>query len=140
MARRIGYAFNVTRQTFLATELRVAYTHWGRLMGLLRTSKASFSGGRGLWINPCHGVHTIAMRYPIDVLYLDEKRHIIHVEENVKPWRVTPMRMDAATVIELPAHTAWNTGSTIGDQVEINFENGNGSHGKSEAVAKAAKS
>jgi uncharacterized membrane protein (UPF0127 family) len=127
---RKGYAFNRTRQAFLATELFIADGHWTRLRGLMGTKANAFRFGHGLWIVPCHGVHTLAMRYPIDVIYLNDTRTVIHVEENVKPWRITPVRMDAATVLELPCHTVWNTGTVVGDQVEIAFN----VHKKAEAV------
>jgi len=116
---KFGYAFNVTRQAFLATKLRVANTHWTRLVGLLGTSERNFKTGVGLWIVPSHGVHTFMMRFPIDVLPLDEQGTIIHLEENVKPWRMTPIRLEAISVIELPSHTIWNTSTKVGDQVEI---------------------
>ena len=32
---------------------------------------------------------------------------------------MTPMNMDAVTVLELPAHTVWNTGTKVGDQLEM---------------------
>ena|SRR5438067_13123487 len=118
---RKGYAFNHTRQAFLATELLVADTHWSRLRGLMGTQVTSFRFGQGLWIVPSHGVHTMAMRYPIDVIYLNNGKTVIHLEENVKPWRFAPIRMEAATVLELPCHTVWNTGTTIGDVIEIAF-------------------
>jgi uncharacterized protein len=118
---RLGFAFNRTRQTFLATELRIADTHWARLVGLLRTEGSAFLCGQGLWIVPCRGVHTVAMRYPVDVIYLDTENTVVHVEENVKPWRLTPLRTDAQTVLELPSHMAWNTGTSIGDSIEISF-------------------
>lgn len=114
-----GYAFNVTRQSLVASRLSVANTHLRRLIGLMGTTKQVFSSGSGLWIVPCHGVHTIGMRYPIDVIYLDEKKRVIRVEENVRPWRVTPMVMESASLIELPAHTAFDTGTQVGDELEI---------------------
>jgi uncharacterized protein len=123
-ARKTGYAFNVTRQAFLATRLRVASTHYERLLGLIGTSPASFQDGSGLWIVPCHGVHTIAMRYPIDVLYLDKDNRVIRIADNVRPWRMTPVIVESATVIELPAHTAWNTGTKVGDGIEIKLTQG----------------
>lgn len=118
-----GYAFNRTRQSFVATELAVANTHWTRLRGLMGTVPGQFRLGHGLWIVPCHGVHTIAMRFPIDVVYLSADKTVIHLEENVKPWRITPVLMEAATVLELPSHTVWNTGTSLGDQMEIVFGN-----------------
>ena len=116
-----GYAFNSTRQTFLATQLRVANTHYQRMVGLVGTSRTAFCDGDGLWIVPCRGVHTFAMRYAIDVVYLDRENKVIHIHDNVRPWRLTPVMAEAATVLELPAHTAWSTGTKIGDAVEIKF-------------------
>jgi uncharacterized membrane protein (UPF0127 family) len=111
--------FNLTRQSFVATDLRMADTHWARLKGLLTTKPSQFTPGKGLWIIPCHGVHTFAMRFAIDVVYLNEQQIVVHVEEGVKPWRITPIRTDAATVLELPMHTIWNTGTRVGDQFEV---------------------
>lgn len=118
---RKGYAFNRTRQAFLATELSVADTHWRRFRGLLGTRPEGFEFGRGLWIVPCRGVHTLAMRYPIDVVYLDREQTVVYVAENVQPWRFTAVKLAAATVLELPCHTVWNTGTLVGDQIEISF-------------------
>jgi uncharacterized membrane protein (UPF0127 family) len=127
-----GYAFNVTRQTFLATELRAADSHRQRLVGLIGTPKSAFQGGAGLWISPCHGVHTMFMRYPIDVVYLDTENCVIRIEDAVRPWRMTAILIESATVIELPAHTAWGTGTIVGDQLEIKIGNmihgANGNH------------
>jgi uncharacterized membrane protein (UPF0127 family) len=117
-----GYAFNRSRQTFLATEMCVANTHWTRLRGLMATSVEKFGFGQGLWIIPCHGVHTWAMRFPIDVVYLDDQNVVVHLEENLKPWRFAPVRMEAATVLELPWHTIWDSGTRIGDQIELTFQ------------------
>ncbi len=116
---RRGYAYNRTRQAFVVSDLRVADTHWARFRGLLGLSRASFTAGQGLWIIPCQGVHTLGMRFSIDVIYLDAQLRVVHVEENVKPWRITPVRLQAATVLEVPPHTIWETGTTVNDQIEI---------------------
>lgn len=121
---RRAYAYNQTRQAFLASELEVADTHWSRLKGLIGRRSASFQSGKGLWIVPCHGVHTLAMGYAIDVVYLDAAKVVVHLEESVKPWRLTPLRMDAATVIEVPCHTVWSTDTKVGDQIEIVVKKG----------------
>lgn len=116
-----GYAFNKTRQTFVATEMRVANTHFSRLKGLITTKAANFVFGQGLLIVPSHGVHTWAMRFPIDVLYLDDNNVVVHIEESLKPWRIAPVRMEASSVLEVPWHTVWHTGTKVGDQIEVSF-------------------
>lgn len=123
-ADQTGYAFNVARQSFLATQLTIADTHYARLVGLVGRPKSRFGRGAGLWIVPCHGVHTMFMRYPIDVVYLDDEKRVIRIEHSVSPWRVTPVLVEAATVLELPAHTAWDTGTMLGDQIEIKVGRG----------------
>ncbi len=115
-------AFNKTRQVYLATELTVAQTHWSRLRGLLGVSPDDFRNGYGLWIRPCHGVHTLAMRFPIDVVYLNRAGTVVHVEHNLQPWRFSPIRMQAASVLELPSHTVARTETALGDSIEIKIK------------------
>jgi uncharacterized membrane protein (UPF0127 family) len=114
-----GQAFNQTRQVYLATELALADTHWSRLRGLLGASAADFRGGCGLWITPCRGVHTLAMSFPIDVVYLDSEGMVVHLEQNLAPWRFAPVRLQATSVIELPTHTVASTETAVGDKIEI---------------------
>jgi uncharacterized membrane protein (UPF0127 family) len=114
-----GQAYNQTRQRYLATELSVAQTHWTRLRGLLGTSEGDFGNGRGLWIRPCRGVHTLAMRFPIDVVYLDRAGQVVHLERNLQPWRFSPVRLQASSVLELPSHTVARTETALGDKIEI---------------------
>jgi uncharacterized protein len=123
---RRGIAFNKTRQSFLATDIRVADTHLSRLRGLVATNPDSFTLGQGLWIVPCHGVHSWAMRFAIDAIYLDQNHNVVHLEENLKPWRFAKVCMDAASVLELPARTVWHSGTKVGDQIEFKFERRNG--------------
>lgn len=114
-----GYAFNRTRGAYLATELRIADTHWTRLRGLMGTQSARFRFGNGLWIVPCHGVHTFGMRFPIDVLYLSPAKTVVHVEHDLKPWRMARVSMKAASVLELPANSLEGSGTAVGDEIEI---------------------
>ena len=114
-------AFNQTRQRFLATHLGVAQTHWSRLRGLMGASEDDFRNGRGLWIRPCRGVHTLAMNFPIDVVYLDSANTVLHVESNLQPWRFAPIRLKATSVLELPSHTIAETETALGDRIEIHM-------------------
>jgi len=117
-----GQAFNRTRQSYLATALAVADTHWLRLRGLLGLEANDFGNGSGLWIVPCHGVHTLGMGFPIDVVYLDRAMNVIHVQAAVKPWRFAPVRRQAASVLELPSQKVAETGTAVGDRIEISLK------------------
>jgi len=116
---RKGQAFNQTRQSYLATALVVADTHWTRLRGLLGLAADDFRNGSGLWIRPCHGVHTLGLGFPIDVVYLDRALTVLDIRSDVRPWRFTPVLRQATSVLELPCGTAAETKTAVGDRIEI---------------------
>jgi uncharacterized protein len=117
-----GRAFNQTRQAYLATDLAVANTHWTRLRGLLGLRSGDFRNGSGLWIVPCHGVHTLGMGFPIDVVYLDDAMTVIDIRRDLQPWRFAPVRTQASSVLELPCCTADETRTAVGDKIQITIE------------------
>jgi len=118
----LGQAFNQTRQAYLATALAVADTHWTRLRGLLGLAVGDFRNGNGLWIVPCHGVHTLGMGFPIDAVYLNREMKVILVQSQLQPWRFAPVRSQATSVLELPCHTVAETGTVVGDRIEITIQ------------------
>lgn len=119
------YAYNRTRQTYLATNLMLADTHWSRFRGLMATNAGDFEQGSGLWIVPCRGVHTFGMRFAIDVVYLNAEQRKVYVQENLKPWRMAPVRLAAASVVELPSGTIGETQTGVGDVIDVGL-NGKG--------------
>lgn len=116
-----GYAFNRTRSAYLATHLAVADTHWARFRGLMCTSADRFGDGHALWIMPSQGVHTFGMRFPIDVLYLDKRKVVVHLVRNLKPWRMARVDFGTTSVLEFPHNTLTTTGTAVGDEIEIGF-------------------
>ncbi|HTR26370.1 MAG TPA: DUF192 domain-containing protein [Terriglobales bacterium] len=117
-----AYAFNRTRSTYLATDLVIADTHWSRFCGLMGTKGSTFPPGRGLWIKPSRGIHTFAMRFAIDAVYLDRDRRVVHLEEDLKPWRLAAVRILASSVLEVPTGVIRGSSTMLGDQIDILFE------------------
>jgi uncharacterized membrane protein (UPF0127 family) len=64
----------------------------------------------------------MAMRFPIDVLYLDRANNVVHLEEDLKPWRFAPVRIAAASVLELPIQTIHRTQTVVGDLIDISLQ------------------
>ena len=112
-------AINRTRGTRLADDVRIARTHWSRLRGLAGIGQTDFSAGQALWIVPCRGVHTLAMRFPLDLIYLDRHGVVVELRASVQPWRFAPISFHAASVLELPSGAIGRSGTGIGDTVEI---------------------
>lgn len=121
---RCVYVYNKTREAFVATEAAVADTYLRRLVGLLGKTRGWARPGRGLWILPSHGVHTIGMLFPLDLIFLDGNKHVIHVEEYVKPFSISKVSLKANSVLELPAYTIHRSGTQVGDALEIAPVNG----------------
>lgn len=113
------YVYNKTQETFVATEATVADSYFPRLIGLLGRTKRWAQPGRGLWIVPSRGVHTIGMLFPIDLIFLSKEKQVVHVEEHVRPFRISAVSLKTSSILELPAHTIYRTGTKIGDQLEI---------------------
>jgi len=113
------YVYNQTRETFVATETTVADDYFRRLIGLLGKTKRWAKLGRGLWIVPSRGVHTFGMLFPIDLIFLDKHKQVVHTEEHVRPFRISRVSLKASSVLELPAHTIYLSGTKVGDRLEI---------------------
>ena len=62
--------------------------------------------GEALLILPCRQVHTFGMREPIDVVFCDAAARVVHVIHGLRPRRISPLRWDAAGVIEARAGAA----------------------------------
>lgn len=104
--------FNETRGITIARCVSPAFTSQTRRKGLL--GREGLLPGEGLWIVPSEGVHTFAMRFAIDVIYLDRQRRIRKLVRNLPPWRIS-ICLAAHSVIELPAGAAETAACRVGD-------------------------
>ena len=100
----------------LADCAHIADTSKSRKTGLLKHDR--LERGEGLWITPCEGVHTMGMKFPIDVLFLDKKRRVVKIRAAMPSWRLAAC-LWAHSVLELPSGTAAETKTAAGDQLEL---------------------
>jgi uncharacterized protein len=107
---------NQTRGSVLGKAVDVADTSSKRRTGLLKHER--LDNGTGLWIVPCESVHTFFMKFAIDLVYLDKGRKVRKVRNAVPPWRLSAC-LAAHSVLELPAGTASETGTQVGDELAI---------------------
>ncbi len=107
---------NITKGTSLADRALVADTSKTRRTGLLRHE--TLPRGEGLWIVPSEGVHTVGMKFPIDVLFLNRRRQVVKVRGNMGKWRLA-LSLRAHSVLELPAGMAAFSQTSVGDQLEF---------------------
>jgi uncharacterized membrane protein (UPF0127 family) len=105
---------NETRNKVLAGKLLIADRFWQRMIGLL--GKQQLPPNEGLLITPCSAVHTLFMRFPIDVLFVSRDFIVLKAVENLRPWRFAGCNR-ARLVIELRAGTVAQTGTAVGDKL-----------------------
>jgi uncharacterized membrane protein (UPF0127 family) len=107
---------NPTQGTTLADRALIADSSKTRKTGLLKHGR--LESGEGLWITPCEGVHTVGMKFAIDVLFLDKQRKVVKVRASMPRWRIAAC-LRAHSVLELPSGTAASTQTSAGDQLKF---------------------
>ena len=108
-------AYNLTKQTCVASEVEVASTVMRRVVGLL--GRRSLPHGHGLLLWPCNGIHTCFMRFPVDVVFVDRGGRAVSVAEAVPPFRFIPYVRGAAGALELPAGAVRESRTEVGDNI-----------------------
>ena len=66
-------------------------------------------------------IHMLFMRFPIDVLFLDEKQKVVDAVAALQPWtfNYTPKR-EAKYIVELPSNAIRKYNITLGQRVQWN--------------------
>ena len=113
---RILRVSNPASGALLADRVVIANTSATRRTGLLKHGE--LAAGEGLWIVPTEGVHTIGMKFPIDILFLSRNRTVLKACAAVPSWRFA-LCLRAHSVLELPAGTIEKTSTAVGDQLVL---------------------
>jgi uncharacterized membrane protein (UPF0127 family) len=87
-------------QSLLGFEIPVATTWLSRLLGLALLARER--AGAGLLIPGCRSVHTIGMRFRLDLLFFDRRGQVVEICRDVPAGRFFRCRR-AVAVLELPA-------------------------------------
>lgn len=105
--------------------LRVANRFLSRFTGLMFRKR--LAPDEALLLTWCRSVHTAFMRFPIDVVYLDENGCATKCVEKLAPWRCSvskplrsverPAALPACHVLELAAGSIGRLGIGIGDRL-----------------------
>jgi uncharacterized protein len=97
-------------------ELMVAAGMLSRMRGLL--GRRPLENHEGMLLKPCNLVHTLGMRYAIDVVFLRKDGLVLKVSEALPPRRASG-HMRAACVLELAAGVARQIGIAPGIKLPI---------------------
>src|SRR3954454_11734667 len=94
--------------------LEVAESLGARTKGLL--GRDGIEGA--LLLRPARSVHTVGMRFAIDVAFCDKAMRVVAVR-TLRPYRMTAPRWKAACVVEASAGAFERWGLRVGDELEV---------------------
>ncbi len=104
-----GYLTDINDNCLFEKVLRTS-SFLERLCGLLFSPPLKQK--EALLIEPCSSVHTVGMRYAIDVVFIDKNWHVVKTAKSLKPWRmaasskayrVLELASDSLEQIDLPS-------------------------------------
>jgi hypothetical protein len=100
----------------LASNVEVANTSKARRKGLL--GRDGLASDAALVISRCNAVHTIGMRFPIDIAFVDSRGQVRKIVRDLPPWRmaVSPF---ASAVIEFAAGALAPDVVSVGDRLTV---------------------
>jgi uncharacterized membrane protein (UPF0127 family) len=110
---------NNTQKTEVVCHLKRGETFWSRALGLLM--RAPLQPGEGLWLAPCRWVHTLGMRSPIEVIYVNAQGIIVGMQ-TLPPNRFGQYTPQAWGVLEVPVGTWVQSRCCMGDELYTTAE------------------
>ena len=87
-----------------------------RTHGLLGRDQETMTGA--LVLRPCRQIHTLGMRFPIDVAFCDREGVVLRTV-TVPPWRVTRVVWRSGFVVEAAAGSFERWHLQAGDTIEV---------------------
>lgn len=108
---------NNTNLVLISDKIKLAEDFFSRLFGLI--FKKELINDEGLLFENCNSIHTLGMRYYIDVIFLNRSDEIIAIFHSLKPFRFTPFLNGASKVLEFKSGFIKSTSLKVGDK--LNF-------------------
>ncbi|MES9970360.1 MAG: DUF192 domain-containing protein [Candidatus Thiodiazotropha sp.] len=97
--------------------VQMADSYFSRLRGLM--GKKSMGDTGGLLLKKCSAVHTIGMRYTLDLVFMDKSGKVLKCTEGVKPFRTASAR-GAYYTLELNQGMIQKQDIKVDDRFELN--------------------
>ncbi|MEK6916598.1 MAG: DUF192 domain-containing protein [Nanoarchaeota archaeon] len=109
---------NKTKKLAIAANSRTCKTLISNAIGLMFSKKIADFGLIFVFDKPKKaGLHMFFVFFPIDVLFLDEKKKVIELKRGFKPFTLYYPKKKAKYILELPKDTIKSTSTEIGDEV-----------------------
>jgi len=113
----MAFLLNASTGTIVATRIDRLTGFFQRAIGLL--VRSSVQRDEGVWLSSSHAIHTLGMRYAIDVLFVDREGCVLRICRNVRPNRLSLSCRKANAVVELGGGALNQIDVLVGDRLEL---------------------
>jgi uncharacterized membrane protein (UPF0127 family) len=111
---------NTSRGTVLGQAIEVAHTAAQKVKGLL--GRECLEDGQGLLFRGAGSLHTLFMRFPIDIVYADKSGKVTKLAEGIGPFKLVAAPLRCFYALELPAGAIKASGTRVGDRLSFEEE------------------
>jgi len=108
---------NLSNGNIVTKQAQMANSWSKRFVGLLMHKH--LLNGEGMLLQPCQSIHTLGMRFSIDVVFLDKQFRITKLTRALKPYRFSLSTKGTHSVLELPTGTIDKSGLKTGDRLLV---------------------
>ncbi|MBI2137951.1 DUF192 domain-containing protein [Candidatus Woesearchaeota archaeon] len=109
---------NSSKRTTIADCAKPCSTPLSKAIGLMFTAKPKallFYFPRPLEVS----LHMLFVFFPIDIILLDEKKKVVELKENLKPWHFFKAANAAKYIIEAPEGAVNASKTAVGDTIKF---------------------
>ena len=110
--------YHQSKKNIVANKVDIADKFFSRAVGLM--GRKSMDEKSALWIKSCTHIHTLFMRFTIDLIFVDKNLKVKKVYTQAKPWQhffTGTWRADS--VFELPEGSLSQLNIKEGDQLYV---------------------
>jgi uncharacterized membrane protein (UPF0127 family) len=111
---------NTTRGSTIGEAIEVAETASQKVKGLL--GRECLEEGQGLLFKGAGSLHTLFMRFPIDIIYTDKRGKVVKTAGAVRPFKLVAAPLRCYYAIELPAGAIAASNTQAGDHLSFDDE------------------
>ncbi|MCB9362511.1 DUF192 domain-containing protein [Candidatus Woesearchaeota archaeon] len=108
--------YNKSKDIVLSKDLRVCTSLWSKATGLMfaRAPRTLVFVMPSPQIVP---LHMFFVHFPIDVLFLDDKKKVVEIKYDFRPYTIYTPKNRAKYIVEIPQGTA--DSCQVGDTLEL---------------------
>lgn len=110
---------NITRKTTISGKVQFCTSLFSKATGLMFSRKKERALVFDFKRRQLVPLHMLFVFYPIDVLFLDEKKRVVEIKQNFRPFAFYTPHKRARYVVEILAGLVKKSKTKLGDKIQF---------------------